>query len=568
MSKAQKTNKQSLRIAVDEQLHPIEPGIWFHSNPPPPMFEPMEQVAIKTVLDELKPFSDATVVHLDEPQDVARDTVEMSNHDMMAQTLVHAEPPIMEEKTVAEPLPESDVVAEGLAPQERPAKKLSQTMIGFAVPQEEMEKLKAQLDQQTGVKSTYPQAQEAFDFDKVITEDIPLDAIMKEAQEYNSSKVTQDSNSIEAVQSDEAGVVDADAIEVKVEGVRDGSLEAVSATKEREDQTQELLHEDIWVEDFNPPTPLPRVLSQPPALAPLPVQKPPAVLPKESPKEIPSVKPQPKSELPLKKQWWMEIFNDGYVKALPESPKKYIKKQCDFIETSFGLKKGSRILDLGCGVGHHAIELARRGYKVVGLDYSEAMLARAKENQSDAWDDGFLGTVQFLVGDMREHEDGEGFDGILLWGTTFGYFDEESNRKFLEKIHRNLKPGGVLMIDVVNRDHLLLQQPNMIWFEGEGCVVMEESNYNYITSKLSVKRNMMLDTGQQKDVSYNIRLYSFHELGLLLHQIGFRVAEVSGDEATPGVYFGVHSRRMLILCEKRAASRSKPSLPPTPVASS
>ncbi|MCA9616860.1 MAG: hypothetical protein KC586_29070, partial [Myxococcales bacterium] len=117
---------------------------------------------------------------------------------------------------------------------------------------------------------------------------------------------------------------------------------------------------------------------------------------------------------------------------------------------------------------------------------------------------------------------------------------------------------------VVNRDHVIRSQPNLIWFEGDGCICMEESKFNYFLSRLEVKRTVMLDDGRQRDSVYTLRSYALHELGLLLHQQGFRVAEVSGMTATPGVFFGADSPRILIVAERRADKRDEPSRPPPP----
>ena len=116
----------------------------------------------------------------------------------------------------------------------------------------------------------------------------------------------------------------------------------------------------------------------------------------------------------------------------------------------------------------------------------------------------------------------------------------------------------MLLLDVVNRDFVIRNQPNLVWFEGDGCVVMEESQMNYITSRLEVKRNVILDNGRQRDNVYSLRSYSLHELGQILHQQGFRVVEVTGWEAHPGVFFGGDSPKLIILAQRR------PQGPPTP----
>jgi hypothetical protein len=62
---------------------------------------------------------------------------------------------------------------------------------------------------------------------------------------------------------------------------------------------------------------------------------------------------------------------------------------------------------------------------------------------------------------------------------------------------------------------------------------------------------VILDDGRQHENAYSIRLYALHELGQLLHSVGFRVAEVTGHVGTPGVHFGSDSPRSIMLAERR-----------------
>jgi Methyltransferase domain len=144
----------------------------------------------------------------------------------------------------------------------------------------------------------------------------------------------------------------------------------------------------------------------------------------------------------------------------------------------------------------------------------------------------------------------------VCMGTTFGFFDDDANRDVLQRLHQALKPGGRILLDVVNRDYAIALQPNLVWFEGDECVVMEESDFNYFNSRLSVKRTMMREDGRQSQADYAIRLYSLHELGQMMQQMGFRVIEVSGQEAIRGAFFGSCSPRILMLGERRPATRA------------
>ncbi|MFK7999400.1 MAG: class I SAM-dependent methyltransferase [Polyangiales bacterium] len=261
-----------------------------------------------------------------------------------------------------------------------------------------------------------------------------------------------------------------------------------------------------------------------------------------------------------RRQWFETFFSDDYLRTVQPPSDKNVAREVDFIERSLGLAAGASILDVGCGLGLHALELSKRGYVVVGLDLSESMLARARSEAKDLG----LGAT-FIQGDMREMTFDFAFDAVLCWGTSFGYFDDEMNRQTIARLYQALKPKGTLLLDIVNRDHVIQQQPNLVWFEGDGCVCMEESKFNYFQSRLQVKRTVILDDGRQRENSYSMRLYSPHEVGKLLHVQGFRVAEFSGRLATPGVFFGATSPQMMILAERRMEA-TKPAMkePPAP----
>lgn len=244
--------------------------------------------------------------------------------------------------------------------------------------------------------------------------------------------------------------------------------------------------------------------------------------------------------------WWEDLFNDDFIRTMAKVTDADIAREANFIEESLGCEAGATILDLACGTGRHAVELATRGYQVVGFDLSLAMLARASDEAQDRKQ-----KINFVQGDMREMTFEETFDGVFSWNTSFGFFDEEKNATVVAKVHRALKKGGQFLLDVVNRDYIIRQAPSLAWFEGDGCICMDEMQFDFITSRMKVKRTLMMDDGRTKEIEYSVRAYALHELGKMLHDNGFRVAEVSGRTGTPGVFFGCESPRTLILAEKR-----------------
>jgi len=184
---------------------------------------------------------------------------------------------------------------------------------------------------------------------------------------------------------------------------------------------------------------------------------------------------------------------------------------------------------------------------VTGIDLSLPLLIRAAdESQRRAL------SVNFVHADMREMAFESQFDGAYRLLTSFGYFDEETNLKVASTVCKALKPGGRFLLDAINRDYIVSELPTRVWWEGDGCVVLEEVDFNFQTSRLAVRRSVVFQDGRQVEHEISIRAYSLHELGKLLRQAGFRVLEVSGGLATRGHFFGSTSRSIIMLCERPA----------------
>src|SRR5206468_2649676 len=92
--------------------------------------------------------------------------------------------------------------------------------------------------------------------------------------------------------------------------------------------------------------------------------------------------------------------------------------------------------------------------------------------------------INFLQGDMREMAFEEMFDGVFCWNTTFGYFEEDKNLAVAQRVFRALRPGGMFLIDVLNRDFAAASAPCTVWYEGDSCVCMDDMSVDYISSRL------------------------------------------------------------------------------------
>jgi SAM-dependent methyltransferase len=246
------------------------------------------------------------------------------------------------------------------------------------------------------------------------------------------------------------------------------------------------------------------------------------------------------------KPWFEDIFDEDYLRTLPFLTPQATQMEAQFVMDALTIPAGSQVLDVGCGYGRHAMELAARGFHVVGLDSSLPLLLRGAD---EAQRRGL--TINFVHGDMRDMAFDAQFDGAYCLFSTFGYFDDETNKKTAQNICRALKPGARCVFEVLNRDYIIAELPLRVWWEGDGCVVLEEVDFNYFSSRLISNRSVVFDDGRQLEQEISIRSFGLHELGKLLHSAGFRVVEVSGNMITKGRYFGAHSRDIVVIAERR-----------------
>ncbi|HVV16017.1 MAG TPA: methyltransferase domain-containing protein [Polyangia bacterium] len=298
------------------------------------------------------------------------------------------------------------------------------------------------------------------------------------------------------------------------------------------------------------PPPIPRVHLKTPGPevrpAPAPVPEVPAPLVPALPILPEALSPRPRRPK-RSKPWFEEVFDEDYLRTLPFLRPDQTLREVEFVAGALNCRPGGELLDVGCGYGRHAIELVQRGFNVTGLDLSLPLLIRAAdEAQRRAL------SVNFVHADMREMAFETQFDGAYCMLTSFGYFDEESNLRVAERIGRALKPGARLLLDIVNRDYIVGDLPVRVWWEGTGCVVLEEVDFNFHTSRINTHRSIVFEDGRQLEQELSIRAYTLHEIGRLLRQAGFRVTDVSGHVATRGDFFGSASRNLLVLAEKPA----------------
>jgi SAM-dependent methyltransferase len=222
--------------------------------------------------------------------------------------------------------------------------------------------------------------------------------------------------------------------------------------------------------------------------------------------------------------WWQTWFGPGYLALYDAVLAERTPNEVDQIEALLQLQPPRRILDLPCGQGRHAIELARRGYAVTGVDLSTYMLGVARERADASGVE-----VRWLAGDMREALPGETFDLVLNLFTSLGYFDDEADdRRVVRAAASMLGAGGQLLLEVINGQRIMGNFQEREWFTVGQTAVTERRALDRPARRMVVERTVTSANGDETSV-HAVRLYSGPAVKTMLHDAGFSRVDVYGD---------------------------------------
>jgi SAM-dependent methyltransferase len=165
-------------------------------------------------------------------------------------------------------------------------------------------------------------------------------------------------------------------------------------------------------------------------------------------------------EQSMPKEWWENFFS-GIVldlwKEVYDEP--HTRAEADFILKTLKVPNGATLLDVPCGEGRLARELASRGYALTGVDFSSDFLQEARSRAMEKGLD-----IRWEQRDMRDLPWHHDFDGAFCFGGSFGYFEDEGNADFVRAVCRSLKEGARFVLEIgVSMETLLPRFQTREW---------------------------------------------------------------------------------------------------------
>jgi 2-polyprenyl-3-methyl-5-hydroxy-6-metoxy-1,4-benzoquinol methylase len=200
-------------------------------------------------------------------------------------------------------------------------------------------------------------------------------------------------------------------------------------------------------------------------------------------------------------QWYQEFFEEMGIEYEDYPFTQNTENEVNWLVKEYLTNPEMRILDVGCGTGRHAINLAAKGYKnITGIDLSSTMIGAAREVAKEK-----KVSVDFRVGDARELPFENEFDAALcLCEGAFGLLEDDAeNYKVLRAVHKALKKHGIFILTTLN--------------------LFRDAEFDPMTCRVSMEMEIARKDGSKKLLKCSDRSYTFPELKWVLEQLGFEV---------------------------------------------
>ena len=248
----------------------------------------------------------------------------------------------------------------------------------------------------------------------------------------------------------------------------------------------------------------------------------------------------------IPEDWWKDFFSGLTVEmwravSTPEDN----RTETAWIEKQLQVSPPAKLLDVPCGDGRLALELAARGFEMTGVDLSREFLAAARKTAEER-----ALAAKFEQRDMRDLDWKAEYDGAFTFGNSFGYLGDQGDGEFLAAVGRALKPGARFVMDtkcaemVFPRFNAATQR-----YQFGGITTEMQDRYDPARGRVDTNYTFSRE-GESESKWASERLYTFRELRIMLESAGFTQVEGFGSLALEPLLIG--SPRLYVIA-KRAA---------------
>ena len=219
-----------------------------------------------------------------------------------------------------------------------------------------------------------------------------------------------------------------------------------------------------------------------------------------------------------------DSYFDGYYKDIWRAiiPPDLTRKEVDFMVRHFGLGSDSKVLDMMCGYGRHAVALAEKGIAVTAVDnqgeYIDEIRQRALQDS--------LPVTPIKV-DIASYQSKEQFDLAICMGNSLNFFSEAEVKKILENIAAQLKPEGHILINSWSIAEIaILQFKDRTWSQVGDIKLISDSKYLFHPTRIETQSLILLPNGKTESKTAIDYVFSIAELNEILRSSGLGMEDV------------------------------------------
>jgi len=219
-----------------------------------------------------------------------------------------------------------------------------------------------------------------------------------------------------------------------------------------------------------------------------------------------------------------EHLDQSHGAASRRTPERHI--QLDWLWSMLNLHSGARVLDATCGPGLYAVDLAKRGCRVTGVDFGPASIAYARELAAM---EEVADRCTFIEQDVREFVPQSGaYDAALFLYGQLSVFKPEETAVLLHTIAQALKPGGKLVVELLDPDRL--DKKNSTWWFTDNTGLWGDKPFLHLGERLWYEDEQLilerfqilhLETGQLDEVQLCDQAYRPERMVAVMQEAGF-----------------------------------------------
>jgi 2-polyprenyl-3-methyl-5-hydroxy-6-metoxy-1,4-benzoquinol methylase len=235
-----------------------------------------------------------------------------------------------------------------------------------------------------------------------------------------------------------------------------------------------------------------------------------------------------------------DSYFDGHYKDIWRSiiPAELTVKEVDFMLSYFNLNQDSKVLDLMCGYGRHAIALAQKGIAVTAVDNLDEYISEIKLTAEQE-----KLPVKAFKEDVIDFKSDDQFDLALCMGNSLNFFNAEDARRLLVNICSQLRPAGQLLINTWSLAEIAIKSfTAKAWTDVGDLKFLTASQYIFHPTRIEFQSMILSPDGTMEEKTGIDYIYSVAEMETLLNNAGFKLQEI----------YSIPGRKKFTLGEPRA----------------